>query len=99
MVLRGMTAKSNRRKLKIRASAADGGRPRLLYAVDDVNKPRMNPNRSPGRRRPNRAFPQNQADLDPHRHAVLSDHGGGLLTGPNCLYATSQTSSLAPVGR
>jgi hypothetical protein len=44
MVLRGMSAKSNRRKLKIGASAADGGRPRLLYAVDDVNTPNMNPN-------------------------------------------------------
>ncbi len=58
------------KKTEIGASAADGGRPRLLYAVDDVNKPKMNPNRSPGRRRPSRAFPQNQADLDPHRHAT-----------------------------
>jgi hypothetical protein len=72
MVLRGMSAKSNRRKLKIAASAADGGRPRLLYAVDDLNKLRMNSNRSPGRRRPNRAFPQNQADLDPHRQVALA---------------------------
>jgi hypothetical protein len=55
------------KKTQIGASAADGGNPRLLYAVDDINKLKMNPNRSPGRRRPNRAFPQNQADLDPQR--------------------------------
>lgn len=62
-------AEIQQKNTEIGASAADGGRPRLLYAVDDVNKPRMNPNRSPGRRRSNRAFPQNQADLDPHRQS------------------------------
>ena len=55
------------KKTDIGASAAEGGRLHLDYAQDEVNKPKMNPNRSPERRRPNRAFPQNQADLDPHR--------------------------------
>jgi hypothetical protein len=62
-----MNAKYNTRKLQIRASAADGGRPRLVYALD-VNKPKMTINQLPGHRWSNRAFPQNQADLDPHRH-------------------------------
>jgi hypothetical protein len=68
MVLRGMSAKSNRTKQRSDRLPPMGGRLRLVYAVDDVNTPNMNPNRSPGYRRPNRAFPQNQADLDPHRH-------------------------------
>jgi hypothetical protein len=70
-------AEIQQKNTEIGASAADGGRPRLLYAVDDVNKPRMNPNRSPGRRRSNRAFPQNQADLDPHRQAQLYETSVG----------------------
>ena len=65
MVLRGMSAKSNRRKLKIGASAADGGRLRLVYAVDDVKKPKMIINRLPGHRWLNRAFPRNHAVLHP----------------------------------
>ena len=32
------------------ASAADGGRLRFDYVVDDVNKPKMNINRLPGNR-------------------------------------------------
>jgi hypothetical protein len=67
MVLSGISAKSNRRKQKIGASAADGGRLRLVYAIDAVKTLNMNPKSITGYRRPNRAFPQNQADLDPHR--------------------------------
>ena len=62
------TAKSGKRKRDAGASAADGGRLRFCYVVNDVNKPKMIKNRLPGHWWSNRAFPQNQADLDPHRH-------------------------------
>jgi hypothetical protein len=50
------------------ASAADGGRLRFDYVVDDVNKPKMIKNQLPRSRWSNRAFPPNHADLDPHPH-------------------------------
>ena len=50
------------------ASAADGGRLRFDYLVDDVNKPNMIKNQLPRSRWSNRAFPRNYAALDPHPH-------------------------------
>jgi hypothetical protein len=50
MVLRGMGEKSHTRKLRIGASAADGGRPRFDYVVDDVIKSMITENRLPGHR-------------------------------------------------
>jgi hypothetical protein len=54
------------KKMQIGASAADGGRPRFDYVIDDVNKSKMTINRRPGHRWSNRVFLRNQADLDPH---------------------------------
>jgi hypothetical protein len=68
------------KKTDARASAADGGRLRFDYVVDDVNKPKMTINRLPGYRWTNRAFPRNHADLD--RHPQLgagAEHDASML--------------------
>lgn len=52
-------AKSNTRELRSGASAADGGRLRFDYLVDDINKTKITPNPLPEPRWSNRAFPQN----------------------------------------
>jgi hypothetical protein len=73
------------------ASAADGGRLRVGYVVDDLNKPKRTENRLPGHRWSNRAFPQNHAVLDPHpHHKVVKhwNHESTLLTVPIFLAQT-----------
>jgi hypothetical protein len=84
-----LSAKSNRRKLKIGASAADGGRPRFDYAVNDVNKPKITLNRLPEHRWSNRAFPRNYAALDPHPHLCRSVQASGI-----CLPSTPEILSI-----
>jgi hypothetical protein len=54
------------KKTNAGASAANGGRLRFDYHVDEVNKLKMIKNRLPGHRWSNRAFPRIHADLDPH---------------------------------
>ena len=71
MVLRSRGAKSKAKKLRNGASAADGGRPRYDYVIDDINRSKISPNPAPEQRRSNRAFPRNHADLDRHLHGPL----------------------------
>src|SRR5271168_2516200 len=47
------------------ASAADRGRMRLVYVLNDVRKPKKIQNPPPGHRRSNRAYPRNHALFDP----------------------------------
>src|ERR1017187_9538281 len=66
MLLKRLARKIRGKKTDAGASAADGGRLRFDYLVDDVNKPNMIKNQLPRSRWSNRAFPPNHADLDPH---------------------------------
>src|SRR5271168_4014773 len=50
------------------ASAADRGRMRLVYVLNDVRKPKKIQNPPPGHRRSNRAYPRNHALFDPRPH-------------------------------
>src|ERR1035441_7131279 len=68
MLLKRLARKIRGKKTDAGASAADGGRLRFDYLVDDVNKPNMIKNQLPRSRWSNRAFPPNHADLDPHPH-------------------------------
>jgi hypothetical protein len=72
MTPRGLIAASNPEEQISQASAADGGRLPVGYEVDEINKPKMATNPPQGPRRPNRTFPQKDADLDPHPHPGLS---------------------------
>src|ERR1022692_857611 len=71
MLLKRLARKTRGKKTDAGASAADGGRLRFDYLVDDVNKPNMIKNQLPRSRWSNRAFPPNHADLDPHPHTRL----------------------------
>src|SRR5450631_4468459 len=68
MVLARHGRETRGKKTDTGASAANGGRLRFDYHVDEVNKLKMIKNRLPGHRWSNRAFPRNHADLDPHPH-------------------------------
>jgi integrase len=77
MTPRGLIAASNPEEQISQASAADGGRLPVGYEVDELNKPKMATNPPQGPRRPNRTFPQKDADLDPHPQVkIVGPHMG-----------------------
>jgi hypothetical protein len=66
------------------------------YVVNDINNPKMTSNPLSSHRWPNRAFPQNHADLDPHPQGAFP---GSPLPGnpcPNPMKRSISSSSARP---